>query len=340
MKKYICSNFDLKAIKIARQIIFTYCDRKTAYVYTGPSDDKSEYEKRVHASEGIYSRLDLLRKGSLPPLVLACPSNELHVPSSEKSSSHDTGSDERLKKLEDSVADLNTTVMSIIKKSGSSPDESATVLRGRSQSVKRNRSTDSDVNDGFSLSKRQIKRMKKGSKPSAGNIGSNVEQSATTSSTSTTSHDSKKKKFTWGSSDDTTAGFSGIVPDAFVYRCSLETEESVIKNHLSKKGLKIKNVELKSHKNAATKSFKVSVETLDDFEKLVSGEYIPKCVKVRKYIYFKHKANGKVMSGRASSAPSSMDHPIRDNDLVQLHGNYMDTRGNSLASNVTSNGMD
>ena len=175
--------------------------------------------------------------------------------------------------------------------------------------MKRNRST-----DGFSLSKRQIKRMKV-SKPSAGNIGSNVEQSATISSTSTTSRDSTKK-FTWGSSDDTTAGFSGIVPDAFVYRCSLETEESVIKNHLSKKGLKIKNVELKSHKNAATKSFKVSVETLDDFEKLVSGQYIPKCVKVRKYIYFKHKANGKVMSGRASSAPSSMDHPIRDNDLV------------------------
>lgn len=331
VKKFICSNFDLNAIKFARQMIFTYCNRTSAYVYNGPSDDKSEYEKMVHASEGIYSQLDLLRNGKCPPLVIACPSSELHILGSVKSSTQNTASDERLKKLEESVADLSKTMSSIVNKSRCSPDESASMVRPRSPSVKRNRSTDSDVNDGFSVSKRQIKRMKKASKPSAGDINgdSEVEQS-------TPRRDSTKKTFTWGKSDETTAGFSGMVPDAFIYSCSLDTEESVIKNHLSKRGLKIKNVELKSHKDATTKSFKVSVETLDDFEKLVSGDHIPKCAKVRKYIYFKQRSSGKVMLSQGSSAASFRDRPIRDDKMQR---NYVDTLGNSLATSVTSIGL-
>ena len=333
VQKFICTNFNVNAIKFARHLIFSYCDRNSEYVYNGPSDDKSQYEKCVHAFEGIYSKLDLLRKGSVAPLVIACPSSELPAPSGDKSSSHNTANDIRFKNLEDSYADLSKTVMAIVNKSIHTPGDSAPVSRARSPSVKRNRSTDSDVNDGFSLPKRQIKRMKKGSKPPAANIDSDVEPV----NQSTSKRVSNKKTFTWGKSDDTTAGFSGMVPDAFIYRCSLDTEESVIKNQLCKKGLKIKNVELKSHKDAATKSFKVSVETLDDFEKLVSGEYIPKCAKVKKFIYFKNWASGKVMSGQASSTASFMTHPIRAND--QMQRNYMDTRGNSLATTVTSNGQ-
>ena len=88
-----------------------------------------------------------------------------------------------------------------------------------------------------------------------------------------------------------------MVPDVFIYRCRLDTEAEVVKNHLINRGLKIRSVDLKSHKDSATRSFKVSIETWDDFQKLLAGEHIPKCVKVRKYIYFKHRDSGNQFAG-------------------------------------------
>ena len=81
-------------------------------------------------------------------------------------------------------------------------------------------------------------------------------------------------------------GFSGRVPDAYIFKCTLETEASAIKTHLENRGLKIKSVVMKSHVDAKTRGFKVSLESQDDFDKLLGGEFIPKNVRVKKYIYF------------------------------------------------------
>ena len=73
------------------------------------------------------------------------------------------------------------------------------------------------------------------------------------------------------------------------------------------------SVEKKSHPSAATRSFKVTVQTLDDFEKLMSGDYIPKCVKVKKFIHFKHSSSAKKVEGVSLDMPmdlsSFMNHP-------------------------------
>lgn len=326
VSKIICANFDLDAIKFARHLIFSYCAQSSEYVYNAPSDERSDDEKRAHAFEGIYSRLDLLRKGSLPPLVIACPSSDLHAPISEKLRSHNTANDIRLKKLEDSHADLCKTVMSIVNKSRATPFVSTPMLRARSPSVKRNRSMTSDVNDGFTLPKRQTKRRKKRSKSPAGKSDTDVELESNRSPTRV----SKKHSFTWGKSEDTTAGFSGMVPDAFIYRCSPDTEAGVVKNHLCKRGLKIKTVELKSHKDASTKSFKVSVESFDDYELLLSGVHVPKCAKVRRYIHFKHRDLENTMLGRASNLASFPSDPTRHNDPMQVQRNYADNRVTQL----------
>ena len=114
---------------------------------------------------------------------------------------------------------------------------------------------------------------------------------------------SSNKQFNWGKSkEQSTAGFSGRVNDAFISGCSLVTEADVIKNSLIGKGIKVKNVELKSKDVAKTRSFKVSVETHEDFEKLISGEFIPTNVKVSKFIYYR-TYSGKNSGLRAPAGP-------------------------------------
>ena len=125
------------------------------------------------------------------------------------------------------------------------------------------------------------------------------------------------------------AGFCAKVPDAFIYRCSRDTEAEIIQNHLVKKGVKVTKVELKSNQNAECRSFKVSVESLEDFDKLLSREFTPRHVKVREYIYYKNCNVGK----RSPSMSSFMDH-----SNVTLVGNYAASRDDvaSISGNSTS----
>ena len=100
-------------------------------------------------------------------------------------------------------------------------------------------------------------------------------------------------------------GFSGVVPDAFIYKCSIDADGDKIKTHLINKGIGIKSVELKSHVNALTRSFKVSVESLEDFDKLNSGEFIPRNIRVKKYIHYSQFRRDSSVRGHASNSTSS-----------------------------------
>ena len=97
-------------------------------------------------------------------------------------------------------------------------------------------------------------------------------------------------------------GFSGMVPDLFIYRCSKDTHADLVKVHLERQGIKVKSVQLKSHENAATRSFKVCVESSDDFDKLLSRKFTPRYVKVKEYIYYtRPDRRGLTSSSRKSS---------------------------------------
>ena len=193
VQKLICSKFSLDAIKFARQIIFTYYAPKPEpeYVYVSPDEEKSSYDKCVHAFEGIYSQLDLLEKGALPPVLITCPSCELNVKFAENQTSKVNLTEVRLHNLESSYEELKCAVMSMVKK----PNPSS-VQRDSSSSVssqKRDRSSDFDVNKGFSLPKQQIKRRKRSSKVSADMKDNNVKLVS-----ENTPQVSTKKTFNWG----------------------------------------------------------------------------------------------------------------------------------------------
>ena len=52
------------------------------------------------------------------------------------------------------------------------------------------------------------------------------------------------------SSVTSSPGFSGKVPDAFIYRCSKDSKADLIKDDLTARGIKLKSVVLKSHVDA------------------------------------------------------------------------------------------
>ena len=79
-------------------------------------------------------------------------------------------------------------------------------------------------------------------------------------------------------------GFCAKVPDAFLYRCSKDTEPQFVRDHLVKNAIKVKSVDLISHRDAASRSFKVCLETVEDFDQLLSRKFIPKYVKVKIFI--------------------------------------------------------
>ena len=112
--------------------------------------------------------------------------------------------------------------------------------------------------------------------------------------------ESYRKVFTEGRSSDVAPDFAGALPDIFLYRCKKDTEADGVKNSLTMKGLKINSVDLISHVDAATRSFKVCVESTDDFDRLMSGDCIPRYVRVKEFIHFRRKNSDKSSWGHAS----------------------------------------
>ena len=125
------------------------------------------------------------------------------------------------------------------------------------------------------------------------------------------------------------AGFCAKVPDAFIYRCSRDTKAEIIQNHLMKNGVNITKVELKSNHNAECRSFKVSVESWEDYDKLLSREFMPRNVKVREFISYKN-CN---VSKRSPSMSSFIDH----HNVTQLGNASSSDDAASMAVSVSGN---
>ena len=78
---------------------------------------------------------------------------------------------------------------------------------------------------------------------------------------------------------------------------------------MSKHGINVKSVELKSHKDAETRSFKVSVGTLQDFDMVMSRSFIPRYVKVKRFIHYRDSKDVKRLNVQAPCLTSFMNHP-------------------------------
>ena len=128
-------------------------------------------------------------------------------------------------------------------------------------------------------------------------------------------------------------GFSGKVPDAFIYGCSKDTRSQAIKEHLVSKGIGVKSVTLKSHDEAKSSSFKVCVDTVDDFERLLSRKFIPKYVKVKEYIYYSDTRSVGRSRRNHDSRKSSYPNHLNDNVTVPLNTSDLMNSSVSCLSN-------
>ena len=318
IKNATCSRFDLDALKIAHGLITESCGGSKKF--RGPNG--AGYNAKCDACfEDIFRILTNLDAENFTTDI-ACPYDEIHklLPDSESPdqnilvnriqklelASNSSKTAQRLVDVESALSDLKKTVIAMV----TSPDSSDKYLqpsqgggrddvftpnasdypdlpRSRADS-KRLRSEDSDKEGEFILPRDQQRKLNHQKKRKLSNTPITLATVVATNAPKKTSH----KPFNWGkSSSEDIKGFSGRVPAAFISRCSLDTQEDVIKNHLVNKGIKVTNVELKSKPVAKTRSFKVSVQTHDDFDKLISGDFIPKNVKIEKFIYYRTFSN-------------------------------------------------
>ena len=303
----ICARFDTDTIKSAREVIFKFLS-DDRYVYQGPNGVNSPRQKSIHALEGVYSKLNIMDKSH--PVLIVCPSDDLHLLLNIATPCDHKFDDERFQKLESdmssmkhmqaSVEDLKLTVLAlqsnlVLPPNRSSLPAAADQVFSASQrartdsvkSVKRNLSTDSMDNgedsDGFRLPTDQVKKLKR--QKLSGSYTSAVEKGA-----AKVNNISSRKQGTWGKSlDSTSSDFAATVPDCFLYNCTLNTTADGIIKNLNVKGIAVKSAELKSPEHAHTLSFRVSLESLVDFEKLISGLFIPKRMKVREFIHFRRR---------------------------------------------------
>ena len=75
------------------------------------------------------------------------------------------------------------------------------------------------------------------------------------------------------------------VPDLFISNCHKSMTEEDMKQHIEAHQIGVECIKTASHKDARRKSFTVTVRTYEDYNKLISGDYFPEHIGVRKYIY-------------------------------------------------------
>ena len=302
----VSARFDLNTIKCSLQKLIKYCEPESTYVYRGPHSSKTAREKSVHALEQIFASLIKLDADNKSPNI-ACPSDQLQIILSQNGTCDHKHYEDRLQSFESELSnvkastnDLRNTVLAMLvsSKSHTTTAEVTTIpssvlqsdypplSRPRSSSVKR-KSNDSEVeasvpDNMFQFPKEHIKQNARRDKKQK--VSDENNSAPMTPSNSQSSRQPPRREFKWGKSDDTSGGFTGAVPEVFISSCKPETDIDNVKSHLVTRGIKVVKVVQASHNDAYRKSFRVSVESFNDYESLVSGENVPRFVKVRRYI--------------------------------------------------------
>lgn len=387
------ARFDLNAIKTAHEVLSRYCDPSLHYSYKGPKK-ASPRDKAIHAVDEIFKIMVNLDAQGMTPII-ACPSEDLYKVLAMNGHCDHKMIEDRFQKLEGEVSyvkgmersleDLKSTVLALMT-STNLPPPTATAIppvvqerlqseiisqnmqqnqqpssKPRSASVcssKRPRSDDDsdsefDVEYPFRIPKYHKKKLEKRQKRSPDNkTYSNVTQS-----TSAPKQTPIRRQANWGKITDTSStGFAGAVPDLFIFNCRDKPEESTVKSYLESKNLKIVKVEMKSSPHAYTRSFKVTVASHDDYDKLHAGDLLPVGVAVKKFIYPKRRFGAQSWSNQAQSMDTTsvtnstndlVDprtrasindfYKLTDSELSSLIKSREATKGNTSADDVSKN---
>lgn len=324
------SRFDLSSIKVAHEVLSKSCDPTLRYSYRGPKK-ASQREKAIHALDEIFHILVNLDAQRLTPCI-ACPSEELNKllvmngPCDHKMLEDRFQSLEsqvsQIKSMENTMDDLKRTVLALMTNKASSDVPTAIPpvvkeriqseiiivdkqpdmqlkAKGRSFSVssKRGRSDDeeeSDIDTEFLEPKYNVRKQEKRQKRSPDNkIFSKLVSNGAPKFTP------QRRLANWGKAVVATS--PSVIPDLFVFNCSGKPDENVVKSYLEGKGINVLSVLMKSPPNSVKRSFKVSVASHDDHDKLSSGEILPVGVGVKKYL---HTRRPLVQAWTVPSVPS------------------------------------
>ena len=87
------------------------------------------------------------------------------------------------------------------------------------------------------------------------------------------------------------SGFRGVppkprfVPQAFLFRCDpVSADEKKVFHHLADQNIHVLEVKQVSHPQSRFKSFRITVAKHEDYNKILSGHFIPEYVRVKRYI--------------------------------------------------------
>ena len=359
-KQYIsnetCAGFDLSTIKKAREILFKYCDPNTRYVYQGQRKDKSVRDKATHAFEGIFNKLRDLDAENITPKI-ACPAEELHLMPPIATKTEGKLINERFERIETTIDELKSTLqtMAVAHTAPGIPPNtrdrliSEISVKGSSNDANEVSydTSESEIEiekEPYVLPKSQRKKIEKQEKRYQVREENILFSSVAKSDSRNV--DIKKKKSIWGKVKvNTSCGLSGAVSDIFMHNCRVSVEENDVQDHLVAAGLNISKVKKASHENSVRRSFIISVASRDDYEKLLSGDYIPLDVGVRKYIppkrrnYDKPSETGTLKINQKHGSTSIENKPlVNEGNLIHPEDKEMHSDITKESTSVCQNG--
>ena len=373
----VCSKFDCATIKAAYEALFKCVKPTEKFTYRGPTKG-SDREKQVHAFNEVYKMLSNLDAQGISP-VIACPSDALHTVLPVGGLPNQFLYEDRLrtlekevmriKYLENSVSDIKKEVSSL--KSSNKPSfpalpaalprrfRSNSVIsnasRGRSISAassKRGRSEDdesgavsSNEENEFQVPKNQ--RKKKLYQEKRLKVLEGQSRYSDMVKSGTPAKNKKRRDAVWGKSNSSDI-LSGAIPDIFLFNCSASSSEELVSDHLKRNAVNVTNVKLISHQNARKRSFKLSVASYSDFDKVLNpeGEILPRGVGARKYFHPKNNewqpnSDGKDSQQNSAGVTTSQLQNFftglaRSSSCTQLNTSQHASMSNSITNMSTS----
>ena len=148
-----------------------------------------------------------------------------------------------------------------------------------------------------------------------------------------------RRQANWGKAS-ISGGLAGAVPELFVFNCAGGPDEQIVKSYLESCELVINNVKRMSPVDAFKHSFRITVATFEDYDKLLSGGILPRFVGVKKFVYGRRKVEGdqwarKLSVGNHSS--SSASQGSSDHTITNIIGDgKVDNTGSTVSNDPIS----
>ena len=350
IQNIILGSFDVAAIKGAREVLFK-CLSKEKYTYQGPRGKTSDRDKQVHAFDGLYEKMSMLKKDdSVNIPIFAIPSDQLssilvlaqkvnHVPCEDRFNRLETDLLE-LKKSFQTVANSIRPNQAVVPPPITVPVSTASAIplevRSRLNSTgsfKRARTSEEVVDISgeydFCLSgddepfvfpsahRRKAARTTR-------NQNNLSTQRARSDDTNRFQAGNKgrmpvnkdwRRGMVWGKNNSQPgSSFGAKVPEIFVSMCDSNTTEDAIKKYLLNEQINVTNVRKVSHDKAWYKSFVVTVSKREDYDKMLTGYHVPQEVGVKRY-YPPRSADGVRSSGGMSSWYKNTYKPLEEIEM-------------------------